>query len=283
MPVLIANVTAVAFGATVTDTGTVSPVRPVLLRLTTAPPGPAAFDSVTVHVPLALAPNVVGLHCSEDTTVVVTKLMFALWDVPPYEAVTDPFWSALTAPVPIVNVAAGVFAATVTDAGTVSPVRPVLLRLTTTPPDPAAFDSVTVHVPLAFDPRVVGLHCSDDTTGAAARVRFTLREVPPYEAVTDPFWSVPTAPVLMANVAAGVFAATITDAGTVSPVRPMLLRLTTAPPGPAAFDSVTVHVPLAFDPNVVGLHCSEERTAGATKDIEDERGSPLYAAVTIAF
>ena len=129
MPVLIANVTAVAFGATVTDTGTVSPVRPVLLRLTTAPPGPAAFDSVTVHVPLALAPNVVGLHCSEDTTVVVTKLMFALWDVPPYEAVTDPFWSALTAPVPIVNVAAGVFAATVTDAGTVSA---VLLSLTDT-------------------------------------------------------------------------------------------------------------------------------------------------------
>src|ERR1044072_1913379 len=62
------NDAVVAFAATVTDPGTVSPASPVLLRLTTAPLDPAAVDSVTVQFPLALAPNVVGLHCREEMT-----------------------------------------------------------------------------------------------------------------------------------------------------------------------------------------------------------------------
>ena len=82
-PVLIPNEPVVAFAATVTDPGTVSPESPVLLRLTTAPLAPAAFDRVTVQFPLAFAPNVVGLHCSEEITVAVARLMFALCDAPP--------------------------------------------------------------------------------------------------------------------------------------------------------------------------------------------------------
>jgi hypothetical protein len=82
-PVLIGNDAVAAFGGTVTDAGTVSPGRPVLVKLTTAPADPAAFDSVTVQVPLAFAPNVVGLPCSDETTIAVTTLMFTLCDAPP--------------------------------------------------------------------------------------------------------------------------------------------------------------------------------------------------------
>jgi len=77
------NDPVVALAVTVTDAGTVSPGRPLLLRLTTAPPDPAAFDNVTAQVPFAWEPNVVGLHCSDETTVAATTLMFTLCDVPP--------------------------------------------------------------------------------------------------------------------------------------------------------------------------------------------------------
>ena len=83
LPVLMPNDPVVEFAATVTDPGTVSPESPVLLRLTTAPLAPAALDNVTVQLPLAFAPNVVGLHCSEEITVAVARLMFALFDAPP--------------------------------------------------------------------------------------------------------------------------------------------------------------------------------------------------------
>jgi hypothetical protein len=88
--------------------------------------------------------------------------------------------------------------------------------------------------------------------------------------------------VLIANDPVVAFAATVTDPGTVSPDNPVLLRLTTAPLDPAAFDSVTVQFPLAFAPNVVGLHCSEEMTTGASKDSSVDRDVPLYAALTFA-
>jgi hypothetical protein len=73
-----------ALAATVTDPGTVSPASPVLLKFTTAPPAPAAFDSVTVQVPLAFAPNVVGVHCSDEITVAAAdRLTFTVCDAPP--------------------------------------------------------------------------------------------------------------------------------------------------------------------------------------------------------
>ena len=99
----------------------------------------------------------------------------------------------------------------------------------------------------------------------------------------EPFWSALNAPVLIPNDPVVAFAATVTDPGTVSPDRPVLIRLTTAPPPPAAFDSVTVQFPLAFAPNVVGLHCSEEMITGASKDSIVDSAVPLYVAVTFAF
>jgi len=73
----------VAFAATVTDEGTVKPDSPVLLKLTTAPLDPAAFDKVAVQLLLAFAPNVVGLHCSEEMTVAVARLMLTVCEPPP--------------------------------------------------------------------------------------------------------------------------------------------------------------------------------------------------------
>jgi hypothetical protein len=101
-------------------------------------------------------------------------------------------------------------------------------------------------------------------------------------ATSEPLWSAVKVPVLITNDAVVAFAGTVTDAGTVSPGSPELLKVTTAPPDPAAFDSVTVQLPLAFAPKVAGLHCSEERTPGATKDIVEESDAPLYVAVTLA-
>jgi hypothetical protein len=107
-----------------------------------------------------------------------------------------------------------------------------------------------VHGPLLSDPSVVELHCMDEVVVGPDRLKFTLFEPPPYEAVTEPLWLVLKLPVLIANEPATALVATVTDAGTVRPARPVLLKLTTAPPGPAACDSVTVQLPLAFGPNV---------------------------------
>jgi hypothetical protein len=93
--------------------------------------------------------------------------------------VIEPFWSALNVPVLIPNDPVVAFAATVTDPDTVSPLNPVLLRLTTAPLPPAAFDSVTVQLALAFAPNVVGLHCSDVITVDDARLTFAVCQMPP--------------------------------------------------------------------------------------------------------
>ena len=98
-----------------------------------------------------------------------------------------------------------------------------------------------------------------------------------------PFWSVLTAPVLIGNDPVVAFAATITDPGIATLVRPVLLRLTAAPPDPAAFDSVTVQLPLAFASKVVRLHCRDEITGSASKDTVVESNVPLYVAVTVTF
>jgi hypothetical protein len=182
----------------------------------------------------------------------------------------------------IVNDPIVAFAATVTDAGTVSPERPVLLSVTTAPLDPADFDNVTVQVPLAFAPKVAGLHCNEEITAAVARLMLTVCEPFAYAAVTEPLWSAAKAPVLITNEAEVAFAGTVTEGGSVSTGSPELLKVTTAPLDPAAFDSVTVQVPLAFAPKVVGLHCSEERTADTAKDTVEDFDIPLYVAVTPA-
>jgi hypothetical protein len=165
--------------------------------------------------------------------------------------------------------------------GTAAPASE-MLRAIVAPPAGAGPVRVIVHVlvPVAG---TVGGHCTEEIVITADKITFTLCEPPPYEAVTDPLWFALRLPVLIAKDPVVAFAETVTDPGTVSPDSPVLLRLTGAPLPPAAFDSVTVQFPLAFAPNVVGLHCSEERTTGASKDSIKETDVPLYVAVTVAF
>jgi len=173
------NDAVVAFAATVTELGTVSAERPVLLNVTRAPPDPAAFDKVTVQEELAFAPKVVELHCKEERTAAVTRLMFAVWNMPPNEPVTVPLWSPLNTPVVIVNDAVVAFACTVTDCGTVTEVDVKLVASGIhAPPWGATAVKVTVHVLLAFEPKVVGLHCRADKAAETPTVMEVLSVEP---------------------------------------------------------------------------------------------------------
>jgi hypothetical protein len=68
----------------------------------------------------AFGPRLAGLHESEETSTVATKLTVELAEVLLYAAVTVALALAPTAAVVALNVAAVALAATVTDAGTVS-------------------------------------------------------------------------------------------------------------------------------------------------------------------
>jgi hypothetical protein len=76
---------------------------------------------------------------------------------------------------------------TVTLGGTLNAANPLVLRLTIAPDAGAPFENVTVQLLVVFAPSVAGLHCSDESTVAAARVKLTFCELPLYVAVTVPF------------------------------------------------------------------------------------------------
>jgi hypothetical protein len=68
--------------------------------------------------------------------------------------------------------------ATLTDGGSDNPEIPLLLSVTTAPPVGAGFESVTVQLLVAFEPTFVELHCSEDSTEAAVRLKFTVCDEP---------------------------------------------------------------------------------------------------------
>ena len=81
------NVAVVAPAATVTDAGTVSEAL-LLASVTFDPPAGAVWVSVTVQVLTALWPRLVGLQATADTSTGASRLMVAVWELPPREAVT---------------------------------------------------------------------------------------------------------------------------------------------------------------------------------------------------
>jgi len=83
----------------------------------------------------------------------------------------------LTVPVVTLKVAEVAAAATVADAGTVR-VELLFDRLTLAPPLGAGWVSVTVQVLDEFDPRLVGLHDSAETSTGATRLTVVLAELP---------------------------------------------------------------------------------------------------------
>jgi hypothetical protein len=75
--VVALNVAVVAAAATVTETGTVS-VALVLVSVMLAPPAGAALVRITVQMPDAFGPRLVGLQASEETRTGATKVIVAL-------------------------------------------------------------------------------------------------------------------------------------------------------------------------------------------------------------
>ena len=90
---------------------------------------------------------------------------------------------AMLAPAVALNVAVVAPAATVTDAGTVSEAL-LLASVTLDPPVGAVWVRVTVQVPTAFCPRVVGLHDTVETRTGASRLMVVVFELLPRVAVT---------------------------------------------------------------------------------------------------
>ncbi len=92
----------------------------------------------------------------------------------------------------------------------------MLLNDTDAPPVGAAFVNVTVQELVAFDPRLVGLHTSELTNTGATRPIVAGAELPLYVAVTVAVRLLLSVPVVALKFAVVAFAATVTDAGTVS-------------------------------------------------------------------
>jgi hypothetical protein len=171
VPAVAVNVAVVLPDPTVTEPGTVSTAA-LPDSVTVAPP---VFDTVTVHVVFPPDSKLVGLHARPLTTVAVASAIVLVWVLPFSVAVMVAVWSLVTVPATAVNVAVVLPELTVTEAGTVSTVA-LLDNATVAPP---VFDTVTVHVAFAPDPKPVGLHVNALTTAAAAKAIVAV-EVPPF-------------------------------------------------------------------------------------------------------
>jgi hypothetical protein len=112
---------------------------------------------VTVHVEAAPELRLVGLHESALTVVGATSEIDAVLELPLYDAVTTAVWLVVIVPAVAEKLAEVAPEATVTDAGTESAVV-MLESVTAIPPEPAACESVTVHVETTPELRLVGLH-----------------------------------------------------------------------------------------------------------------------------
>ena len=164
-------------------------------------------------------------------------------------------------PAVAVNVAVVELAATVTDAGTVS--NALLSDTVTVVAAVAAFDSVIVHVLLADELTLVGVHTSDVRSTGATRLMLAVWVAPLNVAVTVAVWSVAMLPAVAVKVALVAPAPTVTEAGTVSTV-PVPDSAIVAPPAGAAVDSVTVQVAVVPLDNAAGEHRSDCRVGAWT-------------------
>lgn len=142
------------FAGTVTDAGTVTEVE-FDESVTTTPPVGAELPIVTVQF-TELFGNRDAPHCT-DEMLITTTCTVALADEPLRVAVTVAAWFELTVAALMLNDAEVALAATVTDAGTVSPVT-LLLSATLDPPEGAALLSITVHEAAPPCARLAAVH-----------------------------------------------------------------------------------------------------------------------------
>ena len=164
-------------------------------------------------------------------------------------------------------------AATVTEAGTAR-TELVLVNVTTAPPVGAGCVSVTLHVLVAFGPRLEGLQASDDINTGATRPTVAFAEVLLYEAVRFAVELLLIVLVVAENVAVVAAAATVTEAWTAR-TELVLVNVTTAPPVGAGCVSVTVHVLVAFGPRLEGLQARVDTSVGGVRLIAAFAEVPL--------
>lgn len=171
------KVADVAPAATVSDFGMYK-IALLSDNATVAPPVGAAWPSVTLHVLRESGPKLVGLQDTEDIgDAALKRLTLVLAELLLYVAVTVALELLPTAAVVTLNVAEAAPAPTVAEAGTFN-VALLFESETTAPPDGADGLRVTVHVPEAFDLRLVGLHETAVTdTEEAARLTVALTEL----------------------------------------------------------------------------------------------------------
>jgi hypothetical protein len=246
------NVAAVLPEAKVTEAGTVNAA--VLPDKVTV--APAALDTVTVHVALAPAPRLAGLHANPLSTIGTSEVV-AVCVLPFSVAVMVAVWLAAIAPAVTMNVAVVLPDGTVTEAGAVNAAA-LPDKVTVAP---AALDKVTVHVALAPDPRLAGLHVNPLNNAGAVSEIAVVCGLPFSVAVTVAVWLLAIVPAVAVKVAAVLPDPTVTAAGTVNAVM-LQDKETTAPPTGAGASNETVHV---SDPPVLndtGTQLSALTTTG---------------------
>jgi hypothetical protein len=163
---------------------------------------------------------------------------------------------------------------TITEAGTVNAAA-LLASVTVAPP---VFDTVTVHVELAPDPRLASTHVNPLTTLAVASAIVAVCVLPLRVAVMVAVWSLAIVPAVAVKVAVVLPDPTVTEAGTVNAAASSD-SVTVAPP---VFDTVTVHVALAPDPRLAGAHVSPLTTVAVASAIVAVCVLPLSVAVMVA-
>jgi hypothetical protein len=130
---------------------------------------------------------------------------------------------------------------------------------------PPVFDTVTVHVELAPEPRLVGLQLNPlNTTGATSEI-VVVCVLPFNVAVIVAVWLLAIVPAVAENVAVVLPDPTATEAGTVNATA-LLASVTVAPP---VFDTVTVQVdepPVLRD---AGAQLSALRMGGGAEAVMD--------------
>jgi hypothetical protein len=138
------------------------------------------------------------------------------------------------------NVALLEFAATVTEAGTVSAEVRLLERFTLLPPEVAAAESVTVQDVAVEGVRFVLAQLNEETVMLGVTVTTVVDWPKSLKAVKVTGWDAVTAAAVAENVAEFADAGTMTVVGTVSAEVILLDRLTVFPPAGAAPERVTV-------------------------------------------
>ena len=183
--------------------------------------------------------------------------------VPPPVPVIVTVVVLVTEVVVIANCAVVAPAATVTLPGTEAAVFD-LERVTTSPPLPAALESVTVPVAPLPPTTLVGLTAMEDRVGVADAAGFTVsavvRDAPLYDAVIVTAVEVVTLLVVTVKVLLVAPAGTVTLAGTDAALE-LSESETTAPPLGAAALSVTVPVEELPPVTLVGLTVTDDRAA----------------------